>query len=118
MGQAARRGVRDLAQRLRAVDRTNLSPVETCALQDALSQAGLAKFRDVIGGLVMMVGGLIALATGLSVVPDSIRRLAGPVGQSPWSWTAALVGAGITFILVGWLISDSRPTPWRGKGKT
>ena len=104
-------------KRLKAADRTSLSADEVHGLRVALGQASRARLRDVIGGPVMMADGLIALATGLGVVPDSVRRLAGPVGQSPWSWTAALAGASIAFILVGWLISDSRPNPWKSKGK-
>jgi hypothetical protein len=104
-------------RRLKAVDRTSHSTEDARALEDALGRAIRARIRDMIGGLLMMVGGLIGIATGLGVVPDRFRILAGPMGRSPWTWTFTLLGAGVVFILAGLLISDSRPTPWKGKVK-
>jgi hypothetical protein len=41
------------------------------------SGPGRARLRDVIGGGLMMLGGLGAVAAGLGMMPEGIRRLAG-----------------------------------------
>ena len=76
--------------------------------------------RHFFGILLMLIGGIIALATGLCVWILGSNSIAGPHADSMSQlWGAIGVGAvpfliGVALIVGGWFVTGFR---WRGGGK-